>query len=34
MNSKDILQAYINTLSDKQCKKIFLLLKANHVLKH
>lgn len=27
MNSKDILIAYINTLSDRECKSIFLLLK-------
>lgn len=27
MNSKDILIAYINTLSDKDCKNIYLLLK-------
>lgn len=26
MNSKDILQAYINTLSDKECKDIYMML--------
>lgn len=27
MNSKEVLLAYINTLSDRECKKIYLMLK-------
>ena len=33
MNSKDILLAYINTLTDKECKKIYLMLKELEVAK-